>query len=276
LILHKVYFIEGPENFQPSGLTLIDGRLHTVSDKHNDFIYCLELSNDTAIAVPAVKIAQPFFSFFHSYDFEGIAHDDSGNFLLASESQCRILRISPDGENSNWITPNLKPAGKKAGLFQVKNAYLEGICCISPNELILCAEREPRGLVEINLEKTPIQVYAYPSEDSKFIFPQGTSKDFSGLCRYKNEVYILERNAFLIGQLKRVKNQLIETIGWSYRHIETMATYRYSDMKFGKAEGICIDDNYIYIIIDNNADHRADNPDDRRPLLMLFDHPYNL
>ena len=273
LNLHKVYFVEGPKNFQPSGLTIMDDRLYTISDKHDHYIYCLEPNNDTAPAIPAVKIPLPIFSFAYSYDFEGITHDVSGNFFLASESQCRILRVSPNGENANWITPDLKSIGEKAGLFQIKNAYLEGICCISSNQFILCAERQPRGFMEINLATTPMHVNAYRSEQSQFAFPKGTSKDFSGLCRYKNDLYVLERNAFLISRLKHKNNQLVETMGWSYRHIETANPYRYADMAFGKAEGLCIDDHYIYIIFDNNGDHRADNPDDRRPLLMLFHHP---
>jgi len=251
LNLHNVYFVKGPENFQPSGLTIMDGCLYTISDKHDHFIYSLKLSDDTAIATPAVKIQLPFFSLMHSYDFEGITHDQSGNFYLASETQCRILRITPDGENADWITPDIKPIGEKSGLFQTANAYIEGICCISAKKFILCAERQLRGFVEINLENNPIQVRAYPSEESKFNFPEKTNKDFSGLCRYQNKLYVLERNAYLFSKLIRMNNQLVETSGWSYRHIETGSSYRYADMAFGKAEGLCIDDRFIYIMIDN-------------------------
>ncbi len=275
LNLHKVYFVEGPENFQPSGLTIVNKRLYTVSDKHDDFIYCLQLSNDTASAIPAIKIPLPILSFFHSYDFEGLTNDDSDNFFLASEATCRILRVTPNGENADWITPDLKPTGEQVGLFKAQNAYLEGICRVSSNEFILCAERQPRGFLEVNLAPA-LQVTAYLSEHSKFEFPDGTSKDFSGLYYYKNTVYVLERNAFLISQLKWENNKLVETNGWSYRHIETIAPYRYADMEFGKAEGLCIDDAYIYIIFDNNGDHREGNSDDRRPLLMLFNHPDNI
>jgi len=276
LNLHKVYFVEGPENFQPSGLTLINNILYTISDKHDSFIYRLELFDNTATAIPAIEITLPIFSFIYAYDFEGITHDLSNNFYLASETQCRILRISPDGENVEWITPNLKPAGQKANLFQTANAYLEGICCISSNEFIVCAERQNRGFMEINLEKTPIRVVAYPFEESIFKFPDGTNKDFSGPCRFRNNIYVLERNAYLFSKFLRAGNQLAESSGWSYRHIETADAYRYSDMEFGKAEGLYIDEQYIYIIIDNNNSHRAVNPYDRRPILMVFTHPDNL
>ena len=275
LDLHKVYFVEGPENFQPSGLTIINGRLYTVSDKHDNFIYSLELTDDIAKAIPAVEIPLPLFSFIYSYDFEGITHDKSANFYLASETQCRILRVSPDGKNGNWMTPDLKPAGKKVGLFQTKNAYLEAICYISFDEFILCAERQRRGFLEVNLGEKPIKFDAYPSEKSIFKFPDGTNNDFSGLCLFRNNIYVLERNAYLFCKLKRENAQLLETTGWSYRHVETAEPFRYADMKFGKAEGLCIDDQKIYIIIDNNNDHRFINPEDRRPILMLFNHPEN-
>jgi hypothetical protein len=275
LSLHKIYSIQAPENFQPSGLTIFDGSLYTVSDKHDSFIYRLALSENIATAVPAVKISLPLISFIRSYDFEGITHDDLGNFYLVSEAQCRILRISRDGNRSDWITPDLKPSGKKAGLFTTANAYLEGICCITPNEFVVCAERQQRGFLEINLENLPINIIAYASEESLFKFPEGTSKDFSGLCRFRNNIFVLERNAYLFSKLKKANNQLIETKGWSYRHIETDEANRYEDMEFGKAEGLCIDDQFIYIIIDNNNDPRAADPDDRRPILMVFDHPDN-
>jgi len=276
LDLHKVYFVEGPKNFQPSGLTIIDGCLYTVSDKHDHFIYSLELKGDTAKATPAVEIPLPFFSFIHSFDFEGITHDNAGNFYLASETQYRILKVSPDGKKANWITPDLKPAGQKVGLFQTINAYIEAICCISPNNFILGAERQCRGFLEVNSGKELIQITAYSSEKSKFRFPDATNTDFSGLCFFRNNIYVLERNAYLFSRLKRENDQLVETTGWSYRHVETAETFRYANMRFGKAEGLCIDKNIIYIIVDNNNHQRFNNPEDRKPILMLFHHPDNL
>ena len=276
LKLHHVFYVEAPKNFQPSGLTIIDNRLYTISDKHDDFIYRLDLKKDMALAIPAIKIKMPSGSFLYSSDFEGITHDDAGNFLLASESQSRILKVSINDGSAAWMDVDLKPAGLKAGLFQVRNAGLEGICYIPDNELILCAERQPRGFLEVDLAHNPMGILAYRSEQSKFKFRKGISRDFSGLYYFQNAVYVLERNAFIVSRMKREGNYLVETIGWSYRHVETMPPYRYADMTYGKAEGLCMDDNYIYIVIDNNGDHRDDHPDDRSPLLMVFEHPDNL
>ena len=282
LKLHKVFYIEGPENFQPSGLTIHNDRLYTICDKHDNVIYHLNLQhpdrqNDTAAAIPEIFIKLSFFSFLYSYDFEGITCDEAGTFFLVSETQSRILKVAADGKKSAWITPDLKPAGQTTGLIVDHNAGLEGICRLAENKILVCAERQDRGFLEIDLTSDPVFVHAYPSEQSKFKFPPGIRKDFSGLYFYKNAVYVLQRNAFVIARLKRDKiHHLVETDGWSYRHIETMPPYRYADMTYGKAEGLCIDEQYIYIIIDNNGNQRAGNPDDQRPLLMMFEHPDNL
>jgi len=275
LKIHQVFYVDAPKNFQPSGLTIVNERLYTISDKHDHFIYRLELKNDIAVAIPEIRINLPSASLLHSFDFEGITHDDAGNFFLASESQCRILKVPAKDGNAGWMDVNLKPVGVKTGLFQVRNAGLEGICYVADKKLILCAERQPRGFLEVNPAQNPASILAYQSEQSMFKFPKEISKDFSGLYYFQNAVYVLERNAFVISRLKREGNYLVESIGWSYRHIETARAYRYADMTYGKAEGICIDDNYIYIVIDNNGDHRDGNPDDRRPLLMVFEHPDN-
>ena len=275
LKLHQVFYVDAPKNFQPSGLTIVNGCLYTISDKHDHFIYRLELKNDIASAIPAIRIRLPSGSLLHLLDFEGITHDGAGNFLLASESQCRVLKVPAKDGNAGWMTADLKPVGLKTGLFQVRNAGLEGICYVTDKKLILCAERQPRGFLEVNPTQNPVSILAYQSEKSKFKFPEGISKDFSGLYYFRNAVYVLERNAFIVSRLKREGDCLVESTGWSYRHIETMRPYRYADMTYGKAEGLCMDDNYIYIVIDNNGDSRDGNPDDRRPLLMVFEHPDN-
>jgi hypothetical protein len=84
---------------------------------------------------------------------------------------------------------------------------------------------------------------------------------------------VLERNAFAICRLTPENNRFREGPGWSYGHVETAPEFRYEDMQYGKAEGLCIDDRFIYILLDNNNLARADDPKDQRPLLLVFRHP---
>lgn len=78
-------------------------------------------------------------------DFEGITHDEDGNFYLISESTFRILKVSFDGKQTSWLTPSLQPYGESVELFTDKSAYLEGIAWIANGQFIVCAERKPRG-----------------------------------------------------------------------------------------------------------------------------------
>ena len=276
LTLHQVFYVEGPENFQPSGLTLREGHLYTVCDKRDHDIYRLDRQGAVATAVPAVKIPLPFFSSLHRCDFEGITCDSTGNFFLASEARSRILNIPADGSPARWITPDLKPYAREAGLLMIHNAGLEGICLTPENTFLLCAERERRGIIEIHPATHPMDITAYSCEKSPFSFPPGVSKDFSGLCFYQNAIYVLERNAYSVSRLERdADHHLSVSAGWSFKNVETLSDFRYADMTYGKSEGLCMDEDYIYVILDNNGLSRAKAPDDRRPLLLVFEKPDN-
>jgi len=276
LQLKAAYFVDSPENAQLSGLTVYAGDLFTVSDKHDQWIYRIRISGETARLEKHCPTGISVFQVFRGYDFEGIAHDAKGNFYLASEAERRILRVPKGGQNPDWIISDLKLRGQAAGLFQVSNAYLEGIAYIPRRYFLLCAERQPRGFLEINASKHPVQVRAYQSEQSNHHFAEGTSPDFSGLCRYQGNFYVLERNAYSVSRLHKVDSRFNPGEGWSYQHIETSPKYRYADMRYGKAEGLCIDADHVYIVLDNNNVGRAEDPGDKRPLLFIFLRPMDM
>jgi hypothetical protein len=273
MTLHRALFVEGPENIQPSGLTIWNGQLYTVSDKHDYVIFKIELTRDVAILKPILPINIPTEAHLQRYDFEGITSDGVGNFYLVSETRFRILRVPSDGKEASWITPNLRPWGEKQHLFKVKNAYLEGISYITPGIFILCAERQPRGFMEVDIAGDSLLVRAYRSDRTRFEFSNHRSPDFTGLFWYQNSLYVLERNAYLISKLTKKNEQFEESFGWSFHHIITRNELKYSDMRYGKAEGFCLDDNYVYVIFDNNGMPRAARPNDRRPLLLIMVRP---
>jgi hypothetical protein len=272
LKLHRVLPLEGPENCQPSGLTIRSDTLFTVSDKHDSAIYRVELKDTAAILIPYLTFQIPDPSGKNWFDFEGVTHDNLGNFYIVSESRFRILRVTANGEIA-WITPDLKPYGEEKGLFQVFNAYLEGITRIGKNRFILAAERQPRGLLEVEIGNAGVSVKAYKFDAVKFPFAKGRSPDFTELFWYKDTLYALERNAFVVSQLIKENEQYRQGKGWSYGHIENDEALIYNDTRYGLAEGLCIDDHYIYIALDNNGDARRTNAKDTRPLLLILERP---
>ena len=88
-----------------------------------------------------------------------------------------------------------------------------------------------------------------------------------------NRLYVLERNAYLICHLVRKDERFEEGEGWSYKHVVTRPDYKYVDMRYGKAEGLCMDKNFVYVILDNNGRSRYGKPKDKRPLLLILFRP---
>lgn len=266
--------VEGPENNQPSGLTLSGDTLFTVSDKHDDTIFRIELEEDRAKLVPHLTFhAEAPDTDLKRLDFEGLTRDEDGDFYLASETAFRVMRCSADGERVEWITPDLRPYGEEVGLFQVFNANLEGIALLSPGKLLVCAERQPRGLIEVDFGARPAAVRAFNYDTTRLELPPGRNADFSGLFRDASGLYAVVRNADAICRIEYGESGLVEGEVWSYRHIVNDPALRYANMRFGQGEGLCMDEKRVYLIIDNNGDHREADPEDRRPLLLIMERP---
>jgi hypothetical protein len=44
-------------------------------------------------------------------------------------------------------------------------------------------------------------------------------------------------------------------------------------MKYGRAEGLAVDKDHFYVILDNNNDPKINDPNNRLPLLFIFERP---
>ncbi|MFH1009596.1 MAG: esterase-like activity of phytase family protein [Candidatus Latescibacterota bacterium] len=265
--------VEGPENNQPSGLTIWRDTLFAVSDKHDDTIFRVALTDSTAILVPHLTFKIPESVPGKRLDFEGITCDADGTFYLVSETAFRILRVSSKGSEVSWITPSLRAYGEEKGLFQAHGGYLEGIALLGPNRFLVCAERQPRGLMELNLQLDTLSVSAFAYDQTILNMPAGRNADFSDLFREKDTTYVLQRNADAICTLEYGGPILEENEVWSYTQLVHQGDLQYSNMQYGLGEGLCMDQERIYLILDNNGDYRASNPDDRRPLLLIMERP---
>jgi hypothetical protein len=209
-------------------------------------------------------------------DFEGIAVDDS-RLLLVSETRYRVLEVDRSGK-ARWITPSLQSFGQRANLFQKHNANLEGIAVLQ-NGLLLAAERETRGLIELPPVRDTVpsevpssaRVWAMP--ESIHPVPPGRGTDFADLTVANDRVYALERNSHLVVRLERTADRWIEREAWSYAQTENDPRFAYKGSPYGVVEGLAIDREHVYLVTDNNRLPRAADPDDRRPQLFVFARP---
>ena len=301
--------IEGPPgvtaaDFQPSGLLLVQERLLAVSDRQDSVVFELQLSAAAVRAVPWLTFRAPVLpgQAPGRLDLEGLALDGSGGLVLLSEALLALLRVVDAGSGevlpqvgrASWLPllggappsatqpdprelrleqASLRELGRAAGLFQVPGADLEGVAALPGGELLLAAERQPRGLVELG-RGVPPQVW--PMLESAWPVPQQRPADFSDLSVVGGRVYALVRNAHLLVRLERTRRGWREERAWNYAAAENDPRFVYADTRFGLAEGLAIGPNEIFIVLDNNGQSRRAAPADQRTLLFRFARPSDL
>ncbi|MFA6241438.1 MAG: esterase-like activity of phytase family protein [Candidatus Hydrogenedentales bacterium] len=270
LPLDAVYSVDASDGVEPSGLAFYKDELYCVSDKHDSCVYRIRMENERATLDPAISFELPNDGPEGLADFEGLCCDSDGNFYLASEKMFRVLRVPPDGKGTTWVTPDLRPAGAEAGLFRTEGAYVEGLARIDATHFVLCAERQPRGIVSVDLAQNPPTVQAVAVKTAT-IPPHGIRvPDFTDLCYHDGVLYALERNAEIISMVE-TKDGAVSVRPWrSFRDAVNRKDLRYADRRFGMAEGLAIHGDRVYVILDNNQDARADGANDKRPLLFVF------
>lgn len=268
--------MEGPDNLQPSGLTLVDGELFAISDKHDHAICRVDLRRERAVLDPYITFDAPWSgAWTRGLDFEGLAYLD-GSFFLASESTFRVLRVGADGRGVEWVTPSVEVAGREVGLFGVTSARIEGIAALAPGRFLLAAEREPRGLVEVDVSASAPEegrLRAFALDATALALPAPRRPDFSDLFLEGQTLFALARNADAVVRVAFDETGLHELEAWTYGHVANDPQYAYADMTYGKAEGLCMDGERVYLVVDNNGQARQGDPSDTRPLLFIFERP---
>lgn len=268
--------VEYTEPVEPSGLTGFADKLYTVSDDHDSLIFQVEIRRDRALLIPHRSFTAPGIDENSWLDFEGITCDKNGNFYIVSESRCQVLRVSAKGDSISWVGESLYPAGREKGLFQVKNAFLEGITCIEPGQFLMVAERQPRGIIELGLKSDSAMVTVIPFNYTRLNNPRNLNIDFSGLCSKGDTVFVLERWANCITQIELRGNAILEKRFWSYEKYENSDEFRYSSTRYGHGEGLWMDNQFVYVILDNNGDFRVADSTDTRPQLFIFERPQDM
>jgi len=271
----QVYPINGIDQIEPSGLTLKEGVLFTVGDKHRA-IYRLDIINHEAWLTKALNLNSEQDLGVTALDLEGIT-TVNGEFILVSESHHRLIHVD-DGQ-LRWLPErgnDLYQSAFDAGLLQLHNAGLEAVTYLGGHRFLVAAERQPRGLIEIQFDRDlkVIQSQLNQLMPNSRQHLHGRHPDLTGLFVHHNQVFGLQRNAYVIHELNRSgQGDYSEGQAWSYEHIVRDSRFAYSDMQYGHAEGLAVDDDFFYLVLDNNRMANAKNPNDKRPLLIIAKRP---
>ncbi len=272
LLSGSVYPIEPWGRVDPSGLTIKNGELYTVSDKKSA-IYKLAISGDVAMMTAEINFDAMSLGALN-LDLEGITvvGDD---FYLLSEAHHRMVRVKSNGDVT-WVPdgPSFYPSAHESGLFQVFNASLEGVTYLDEGRFLLAAERQPRGLIEVQLSENGSKIEWQKNHvlnETTHPLKNNRAADLTGLYYFKGEIFALHRNAGLIHRwVKDEQGQYQEMDQWSFAHMVNAPEHQYQDMTYGHAEGLAVDDDHFYLVIDNNRMAKAKQGNDNRPLLMVL------
>lgn len=279
------YVVDGKSELQPSGLAVCDGKVIFVSDKHEGEIFQLAFGQDGVATAETWKditeLPEPpkqkyswwmsikrflaeLFGVSGGVDWEGITCDRQGNLYLASEYYFSVLKVDQAG-GKEWLIDGLYKTGHDKGLFQKDNAYIEGIS-IDRDGVLLAVEREPRGFISVN--KGAASVYVQPGPQ---ISEEGLPYDYAGLDVYQGKNIVLERNHYKVCEFSKA----FETRAcYSFKNVAMSSDWGYHTGKYGLAEGLAIDGESLWIIVDNNGDARKSNPDDNRSTILRFKNPF--
>jgi hypothetical protein len=266
----QVYPINAPDLIEPSGLTLYNNELFTVCDDANN-IYRLKLGEHEADAEVFKRVDVTDLSAMN-VDMEGltVVNDE---FFIVSEVHHKLVRLTTN-EQSYWV-PDLGSvygSAFKEGLFQLYNAGLEAAAYLGNNKFLLAVERQPRGLIEVQFNDDFTEIVSQTNQvlnDSEHPLQSDRKPDLTGLFLFEDKLFALHRNAYVINELIKDENgRYQEGQSWSYEHIVKHPDYAYQDMSFGHAEGLAVDAEYFYLVLDNNRVARLKDPNDKRALLI--------
>ncbi|WP_444921590.1 esterase-like activity of phytase family protein [Microbulbifer sp. CnH-101-G] len=280
--LQASYWVDNSEGLDISGLSFCAGKLLAVSDKNSGEIYALALDGDRAelrshllladLGIPSkdqtgslwVALTE-FFRPAGELDFEGISCADD-TIHLVSEHYNRIANVDAQGR-ANWQEHIWSPKAREQGYLQKPNASSEGLVKAG-DTFWVAMERDPRGLLRLNANGE-VRTFTLPPVSGLDFY--GRSEDLTGLDYYDGALFTLERNAHAV--CRREPSSLKAQWCVDYRELEESPERIYEETRYGKGEGLAVNSQGIFVVLDNNNVGRAQAPEDKRALLLHLAFP---
>ena len=288
LELIQAHRLKWPGNFQPSGLTSCQGKLLTVSDRHDLEIQEIrihsngqtevrpygrftELPPPPPLATAVDVLRQMILTLVgKQFDWEGISCDDAGNLYLASEAYSAVLKIPTQGP-LHWITLAPHPEIQARKMLSRTNAGIEGIQWLAGNQLILAAESNPAGLIRCRIEQNQCQPNQVRVLSDDHLPPQLLTRDISGVSAANQQLYVLERYHARV--CRRDANDFTIELCYSFKATEKHPRHAHRGAAWGQAEGLQVTDERIFIVIDNNGRVLRSDPASTDTWLFEFQRP---
>lgn len=247
-------------------LRLADGTLLTVNDKQAG-LYRIEGLDEGSVArltlVPDVftKAALDAASGKTSpaYDLEGLAVDDQGRFYVCDEISRHLFRFDPQTRKTERLATDWNPVRK--WISEDGNASWEGLA-IGGGELFVANERSVGRIVVVSMSTWKVQRTFSVSP------PDRPARDihYSDLCWNAERLWVLCRESQCI--LRVEPGSGCVEAAFAYGAIERDPKHGYlNPLPVGFVEGLAVDADTAWLLVDNNGLGRIADPKDIRPTL---------
>lgn len=247
-------------------LRLADGTLLTVNDKQAG-LYRIDGLDEGTVArlalVPDVftkaSLDAACGQTAPAYDLEGLAIDDQGRFYVCDEISRHLFRFDPQTRKTERLATDWSPVRK--WISEDGNASWEGLA-IGGGELFLANERNIGRIVVVSMSTWKVQRTFSVSP------PDRPARDvhYSDLCWNADRLWVLCRESQCILRVEPGSGRVEAAFG--YGVIERDPKHGYlNPLPVGFVEGLAVQADSVWLLVDNNGIGRIADPKDIRPTL---------
>ena len=244
----------------------------TVNDKETGLFEIQFPSSGTeAVLVPYAGLSPSLFEPLTPgrdlpWDVEGIGIDSTGALYLSEEHSRWILKQSAPGKPLERLPIDWSPASRWFSKTD-RNASFEGVA-VGDRFLYVANERDTGRILEVDRKTLRVVSDFQPR-------PPGASGDdihYTDLCWFDGELWALCREHRRVLCIDPHTHAV--RLCFSYFPIEMDPKYAYQHLlPYGFFEGLSVDADNVWLLIDNNGYPRKSNPQDARPLLLRCPRP---
>jgi uncharacterized protein YjiK len=209
---------------------------------------------------------RPFLAEKHGrFDLEGITRDDAGRIYVCEEADRWVLRFDPATKRVERLAIDWSPVTQ---FFNPRNrnASFEGIA-IGGGRLWIANERERARVIEVDLDSLKVVGDFAPQPSS-----WGLVLHYSDLAWRDGHLFVLLRHHKVILEIEPKSREVLAE--YDYAAVEDASQHLYlKEYPTGIMEGMAVDDQYFWLVTDNNGFGRRAAPGDHRPTLFRCRRP---